>query len=268
MALPDPSFSEPTTVALEKSRTAKNIVQFSNVNLREYDICLGDNPSVLRGAPISLDWNYKEEELCYSIEDFEKSEHCSLTHRSKSSGDMFAFKHSSLDRLHLLKKLGYSRKEIKEATDNAQRARNQRFETRRHCERADKIKAILNGFSCLFCRMSPDSICDVDKQLGESVSTTSTRNSIDWTTVNTDVTVVWPRNRLQRIRSSSNIVSSDSESNRTRNNTEHKKRRAREIWQERILEQRQKWQARWQRKSCDSLDTARHSAVTFDLGNP
>merc|ERR1719506_2664911 len=34
------------------------VVQFSTVEIRLYGQCLGDNPSVSRGAPISLDWDY------------------------------------------------------------------------------------------------------------------------------------------------------------------------------------------------------------------
>jgi len=267
ISIPDPTISETATSASDKL-TMRNRVQFSNVNLREYEICLGDNPAVQRGAPISLDWNYNETEFCYSIEDFEKSEHCSVTYQPKSTDHMFSFRHSSLERLHLLKKLGYSRRDIKEAMENVQRVRKQRFQTRRQCERNDKIKTIYNSIFCLFCRISPGSICDLEKHLSESMSTVSTRNSIDSLAVDTDVTIVWPRNRLQRIRSSSNITRSNTESSRTLSKTENKMPPTTAIWQEWIIERRQKWQARRQQETLDSLDAARHSGVILDLDNP
>ena len=36
----------------------KNRTSFSNVEIREYKITIGDNPGVSKGPPISLDWKY------------------------------------------------------------------------------------------------------------------------------------------------------------------------------------------------------------------
>ena len=49
----------------------KRNVSFSHLQVREYDITLGDNPSVSSGLPISLDWNYNPHERVASIEAFE-----------------------------------------------------------------------------------------------------------------------------------------------------------------------------------------------------
>merc|ERR550539_1145814 len=38
----------------------KRVTSFSNIEIREYDITLGDNPGGADGPPISLDWNYNE----------------------------------------------------------------------------------------------------------------------------------------------------------------------------------------------------------------
>ena len=40
-------------------RSAGKSVTFTTVEVREYGRCLGDNPSVSRGAPLSIDWSYK-----------------------------------------------------------------------------------------------------------------------------------------------------------------------------------------------------------------
>ena len=44
-------------------------VSFSTCYVREFDIVLGDNPSVYKGAPIQLGWNYNEYEL--DVNDYE-----------------------------------------------------------------------------------------------------------------------------------------------------------------------------------------------------
>ena len=46
-------------------------VSFANVNIREYERVLGDNPSVRSGPPISIGWRYSPSPLIMSIEDFE-----------------------------------------------------------------------------------------------------------------------------------------------------------------------------------------------------
>ena len=49
----------------------KRNVSFSHLQVREYDITLGDNPSVSSGLPISLDWSYDPNERIAPIEAFE-----------------------------------------------------------------------------------------------------------------------------------------------------------------------------------------------------
>lgn len=261
-SLPNFPFSETTTTTANKLPTKKS-VRFSNVTVREYRVCLGDNPSVWRGAPISLDWKYSEKEFCYSIEDFEKSEHSSLSY---PTGSVSYFKRSSLDRLLLLKDLGYSRGEIKEATEIAYRVRKQRFQTRRRVEFTDKIKVIFSGILFESCRSSRDGTHDIDNLLSDTLSTLSTRNSIDSLALGTDVAIEWPKNRLQRLRSKSDGI--NTERRWTGRNIGRKMRHTREAWQERILEQRKKWQTRWQREPCESLDMARHRSVVIDLSGP
>ena len=42
----------------------KKLVQFGSIEIRSYDICIGDNPSVSYGTPVSLDWTYQ---LCGQV---------------------------------------------------------------------------------------------------------------------------------------------------------------------------------------------------------
>jgi hypothetical protein len=47
--------------AKEEIKMTRN-VSFSHLQIREYEVTLGDNPSVSSGAPISLGWNYDPNE--------------------------------------------------------------------------------------------------------------------------------------------------------------------------------------------------------------
>ena len=218
-------------------------VKFSNVSLREYNLCLGDNPSVTRGAPITLGWKYQTELYYQTIDEFEESQHSSLkTRRSRVCS-----KRPSLERLHLLKELGYSRVEIKEATDIAQAIKNQRLRTRRQVERSQQWNAILHSIRCFF--ICTERFRSTNDKLSESVSTISTaRLSIDW---------------------SSHGANED---------TSHKRHPKKETIRDRGLQRQESWQKRmqkhmqqkvwshWSRRSHrDSLDIARHS-TSIDLG--
>merc|ERR1719159_570248 len=119
------------------SATARNSVSFSNVRVREYDLCLGDNPSVARRPPVSLDWNYITEEL-YHLDDYEK--YGSIFGR-RCTVEM---KRPSFERLQLLRDLGYSRGEIGEATQTAQKVREQRIQTMHRIQRVDALRSIFD----------------------------------------------------------------------------------------------------------------------------
>merc|ERR1712176_495304 len=117
--------------------SSRRSVSFSNVRVREYELCLGDNPSVARGPPVSLDWNYITEEL-YHLDDYEK--YGSLFGR-RCTVEM---KRPSFERLQLLRDLGYSRGEIGEATQTAQKVRDQRIQTMHRIQRVDALRSIFD----------------------------------------------------------------------------------------------------------------------------
>jgi len=49
----------------------KRNVSFSHLQIREYAITLGDNPSVSSGPPVTLDWSYDPQEKTAPVEAFE-----------------------------------------------------------------------------------------------------------------------------------------------------------------------------------------------------
>lgn len=111
-------------------------VRFSSVNVRDYSLCLGDNPSVSRGVPISLDWHYNEQRSV-ELDSYE------LDRSDSRRSSREELKLPSLRRIQLLKRLGYSRGEINEQTKEVNIAKQRRILTRRRVERQDRVKKLL-----------------------------------------------------------------------------------------------------------------------------
>lgn len=128
-------------------RLGNNSVRFSSVAIRDYSVCIGDNPSVSRGIPISLGWDYDQEQS-YDINKFEDG-------RFEERRDSEELKLPSLERVQMLKRMGYSRGEIKDQTKEVQKAKDKRFSTRRSVERADRIKDLVRGTIGCFSSMMP-----------------------------------------------------------------------------------------------------------------
>jgi len=110
-------------------------VRFSSVDVRDYTLCLGDNPSVTRGVPISLDWEYDEAQS-YEIDTYERD-------RCEDRRDSDELKLPSLQRVQMLKRLGYSRGEINERVKEVDIIKDKRFSTRRKAEREDNRKKLV-----------------------------------------------------------------------------------------------------------------------------
>ena len=78
-------------------------VKFDKVSFREYPICLGNNPSVSRGAPLTIDW----EPMTHVDFDLVEFHDCKMPARGQA--EMFLPKE---ERHRLVKSAGHSRKEI------------------------------------------------------------------------------------------------------------------------------------------------------------
>lgn len=108
------SFFNPTTVPLKKR------VCFHNIHVRDYDQTIGDNPSCSYGTPVSLDWNYQENEAL-NIDVYEGNRL-----RRRSLRDMHL---NYYQRKHLLS-LRHSEDEIKEGKKTAEKLKHQRSITK------------------------------------------------------------------------------------------------------------------------------------------
>jgi hypothetical protein len=95
-------------------------VRFSTLEIREYPMCIGENPAGSVGVPISIDWDHVDEIIC-SIDDYEE------VHPSRRSASQMNL--PSRQRSDILKSLGYSRREISEATKHAIKVRIDRQRT-------------------------------------------------------------------------------------------------------------------------------------------
>lgn len=120
----NPSYSSFTSMNSGQSSNTrdsskmKRNVSFSSLEVREYSITLGDNPSVSRGAPISLSWNYNEGKSI-DLEEFE-----TIRGPRRTRGQMVM---GSNYRNHLLKEAaGFSRQEIKEAAEKVNKIKKNR----------------------------------------------------------------------------------------------------------------------------------------------
>merc|ERR1711907_916656 len=135
-----------SSATVDSDKQHRRSVSFSNVQVREYDLCLGDNPSVTQGAPVSLDWSYKHEES-YALDEYE------FEMSTFSSSSLVLNDRSPSERFHLLRQLGYSRDEIALASLTAKRIRDEREQTVRQVERKETIRYIVDKLPfAKFCR--------------------------------------------------------------------------------------------------------------------
>jgi len=96
---------------------------FSTLEIREYAITLGDNPGGAQGPPISLDWEYDEDQTkLIPLEAYEDSR----SPRRKRSEMHMA---ENLRRWRLLREKGYTLKEMNRATKAAESVRKQRMKS-------------------------------------------------------------------------------------------------------------------------------------------
>ena len=120
------SFSFPSS--LSSSPQLKRNVSFGNMQIRQYNVTISDNPSCSHGPPIQLSWEYdKGKEIIVSVESYEKSR--------TTDGDNPRREHDQLllsfhERHFLLMKQGRcSKREIKRTMKEVKRVKRERMVT-------------------------------------------------------------------------------------------------------------------------------------------
>ena len=112
----------PLSTSLETAKhTDETHVTFQNIEIRSYDITLGDNPSCTYGPPVSLDWYYDQEHKI-SLDNYEKTRG---TRRKPSQMQMTALYR------RLLLGQDFRLDEIQKAEDEIKKIRNGRERTRK-----------------------------------------------------------------------------------------------------------------------------------------
>lgn len=106
------------------SSKSTSVVQFGTIEVRSYDVCIGDNPSVSYGTPISLDWDYVVE-LKDTVEKYESIR--SLTKRRNMRQMMMNFNYR---RNILLLHWNVTEEELLQAEKDMNIIRSQRGVTR------------------------------------------------------------------------------------------------------------------------------------------
>jgi hypothetical protein len=102
--------------------TMSKQVKFANIKVREYSVTLGDNPSCRSGPPVSLDWDYKEDNSV-ALSEYEQQR----APRRKSY-QMFMHKNQ---RKHILENgAGFTPDEIERTTKEMKKIQKQRNVTK------------------------------------------------------------------------------------------------------------------------------------------
>jgi hypothetical protein len=104
------------------TRKVNKSVSFAVIEIREYDQTIGDNPSVSYGPPISLDWNYVQNEAI-DLDSYEGM-------RGKRRTSPQLMMNYYVRKNTLIHKLGYSEEDLKRATKQAERVQLQRAVTK------------------------------------------------------------------------------------------------------------------------------------------
>jgi hypothetical protein len=97
-------------------------IVFKDVDIREFDMTLGNHPSATSGPPVRLDWESGKSQKVVSLEDYERAREPRRSRRQLKL---------SLQQRHgiLVKQRGFSFEEVKSAWQDALEIRKQRKET-------------------------------------------------------------------------------------------------------------------------------------------
>lgn len=113
---------ESIEVDVVKPRRQKGLtVTFSVVEVRKYKLCVGENPAVTLGVPISIDWDYISEGTI-SLDEFEKTDH-----KTGKGEDELAI--PSDERLRMVRQAGFTSEQIRLSVRAVNAAKMEREQT-------------------------------------------------------------------------------------------------------------------------------------------
>jgi hypothetical protein len=105
------------TTTTSQTKATKN-VRFESIEIIELAYTLGDNPAVLNGVPLTIEWE-AQKRTTLSVSFFEK-------YRPPRCEDLRKLLISKSHRRELLLNIGYDKKELREASKEARRIRKSR----------------------------------------------------------------------------------------------------------------------------------------------
>ena len=115
----------------------KRNVSFHTMEIREYGVVLGDNPSCSSGPPVQLAWN-PHDSTKLRIDDYEE-------HRPPRRDRAEMLMSYNVRWWSLMRESGYTVSQLKRATDACEEARKARLKTVRKIRRQEKINDTINA---------------------------------------------------------------------------------------------------------------------------
>jgi len=144
--------SSHASIASNTSPSMRRNVSFSSLEIRSYGITLGDTP-MLKGPPISLDWSNHTSTEVHDIENYEKirsvtAENPTPLNPRRTKNELFIRPSHRQDLLML--DAGFSRTQVRIATEEAERAFIKRHTGKKRSVRFDEMMEKMKSlFSCM-----------------------------------------------------------------------------------------------------------------------
>ena len=106
----------------DRLRSRSTSISFDQCVVREYDICVGDNPCVRTGAPLSLGWKYLKRGTI-SVDDYEQVR---PSEERRVSGALLI---PRMQREQMMMEFGYGRRDMRDAVREVQNTKYHRLKT-------------------------------------------------------------------------------------------------------------------------------------------
>jgi len=123
-----------------KNKLSKQ-VSFHNLQIREYNIELGDNPSCSYGPPISMGWNYNDKNDIH------------LDELNSDNLDVKKPSHDAVARYDMLRDAGYTEADIIKSIHDVSVIKKQRFKASLSNEKSDKVNERIETITKTFKRV-------------------------------------------------------------------------------------------------------------------